>query len=93
MTEQEISEIAWLLELITQAKWEVVKRGPLISIVAGTQPVCDMYRGYDKPKSQQEHDAAFIARAPADIRRLLKHIVELQKANDYLNKRIAEGID
>ena len=72
----------------TPGPWELVKvKGrpqPMITVCAGPQPVCDMYRGYDKPDWTIEADAALVAAAPdlaEALENLVNEIVEYNPTN------------
>ena len=63
----------------TPGPWTVMARGPVRSVVAGTQPVADLYGGVDKPLEVVDADARLIALAPELAEALLALVLTIRE--------------
>jgi hypothetical protein len=83
MTPDERSEARRLCEAATKGPLDIVisppEPHPLITVVAGTQPVCDLYRGWDKSREQVRADAEFIVLARTALPKSLDEIDRLEQ--------------
>ena len=69
----------------TPGEREIIRHGPLVSTVIGTQPLADYYRGVDKPVEQVDADAEFDVLANPETVRALAGFIQDVKAKSLIH--------